>query len=238
MFGRLSGPSRRKRRELELSIGAHAPGWSRWGPWLALLLLVPAAWLARPYLLPWLPGATASSAAGVPAVDVAALQSTLEATRQQLALEARGRQQDQAARESLAQELAALREENMHLKEDLASLRSLDSAAAPQGVQLSGFTMRAGAMPGEYRWHLLVAQDGRQSAPFTGRVHLRLEYAGTAPAGPDPAAESAQPLSFKYYQDVEGELRVPASRHPVKVWAEVWREGQRQPVASVSLPLS
>ncbi len=244
VLSRLSWQRRRKRKELELSIRPTPPWWVRWLPTLGLLALIPLGALMLPYVLSRFGiSSTTNLAIEVRTLRAseAGLRSALQASQQQLAIEARTRQQDQAARESLAQELAALREENVHLKEDLASLRSLGVNSVPGGVQLSGFTLRAGAMPGEYRWHLLVAQDGRQTAPFTGNVRLRLEEAAggtaTSTAGTALAAEPAQPVTFKYYQDVEGELRINPGQHASRVWAEVWRDGARAPAASVSLVL-
>ena len=169
-----------------------------------------------------------------------AVLDSLRVAQESLALQERTRREDQAARDSLAQDLASLREENLHLKEDLASLRSL---MAPEGtaggIRLSGLRVRATAVPGEYRWHLLVAQGGRQVQDFQGRVTVRTEYApgeshDTGVAGQD----GTQTLNFKYYGELEGSLRTPPGSHLRRVSVEVWRNGDRQPAASQSVLLT
>jgi hypothetical protein len=171
------------------------------------------------------------------------LSAELLRAQQSLALVAHTREEDRAARASLAQELAILREENLHLKEDLGSLRSLMApGAAGGGVRLSGFRVHAGVTPGEYRWHLLLAQGGHQAGDFRGKVRLRLEYAAGESREPqfpvsDSARDGAQPLSFKYYEDLEGSFRIASGRHLRKVWAEVWRDGETQPAASQAFAL-
>lgn len=111
------------------------------------------------------------------------------------------------------------------------------TAAPGAAVHLSGFSVHPGAVPGEYRWHLLVAQEGTQQAGFAGRIRLRLEGPGQLVAGADGMPDRAQGMAFKYYQDLDGMVRVAGTGQGTRLWAEVWREGQARPVASASAPL-
>jgi len=235
---------RLRSQQTRLAIQPHRPWWWRWSQRLLALLACCALLLGG---LHWY-GASLLTPLRLQADNLSLraeqdrLQAALQKAKQDLEVLAQARAQDQAARNSLAQELARLREENLHLKEDLASVRSLMAPAAGAGVHLSGFRVRPGLAPGEYLWHLLLAQGGRQAADFRGRVRLRLEYAPGESRDPQFAAaghgpDGTQPLSFKYYEELEGSFRTTTGQHLRKVWAEVWRDGETQPAASQSFAL-
>lgn len=213
---------------------------------LVLVCLAVALGLLQALGLGWLSPIALRAELHAAQVQNRSLAEALAAAQQGLAMQEQARREGLAASNSLAQELASLREDNLHLKEDLASLRSLMAPDGPSsGVRLSGFHVHMGALPGEYRWHLLVAQGGHQAQDFLGRVRLRLEYGpgelrdplpATASGGGD-GANGAQTLSFKYYGELEGSFRTAPGARPRKVWAEVWRNGGTQPVASQSYAL-
>ena len=235
---------RLRRQQTRLAIQPHRPWWWRWvggAMWLVGCSLVIVGGLH------WY-GASLLSPLRLQADNYALhaeqlrLQGALAQAREQLQMLTQVRAEDAAARTSLAEELAALREENLHLKEDLASVRSLMAPAAGAGIHLSGFHVRTGPNPGDYDWHLLLAQGGRQVQDFRGRIRLRLEYASGEPRDPQfasigKALDGAQNLSFKYYEELEGSFRTSTGQHLRKVWAEVWREGESQPVATQSFVL-
>lgn len=235
---------RLRSQQTRLSIRPHRPWWWRWGfrvAWVVVccaLLLGGLRWYGASLLTPLRLQADNVSLRS----EQARLESALQGARAQIAVLEQARAEDQTARNTLAQELAALREDNLHLKEDLASVRSLMAPAAGAGVHLSGFRVAGGVTPGEYHWHLLLAQGGRQIEDFRGHLRLRLEYAQGEPREPQFAAvgkggDGAQPLSFKYYEELEGSFRTTTGQHLRRVWAEVWREGDAQPAASQSFAL-
>lgn len=235
---------RLRSQQVRVAIQPHRPWWWRWSGRILWVVLCSAGLLA---VLHWY-GASLLTPLRLQSDNLelrtehAQLQADLQKAQQELTVIAQARAEDQAARNSLAQELAVLREENLHLKEDLASVRSLMAPAAGSGVHLSGFRVRPGVGPNEYLWHLLLAQGGRQSDDFHGRVRLRLEYAAGEPREPQFASVGqgpggAQPLSFKYYEELEGSFRTTNGQHLRKVWAEVWRDGESQPAATQSFAM-
>jgi hypothetical protein len=235
---------RLRSQQIQLTIKPQRPWWWRWSSrvlWVAACcaaLLGGLHWYGASLLTP-LRLQTDNLQLRAERAD---LQADLQKAQQELNVIAQARAEDQAARNSLAQELAVLREENLHLKEDLASVRSLMAPASGAGVHLSGFRVRPGVTPNEFVWHLLLAQGGRQSGDFHGRVRLRLEFAAGDAREPQFAAtgqgpDGAQPLSFKYYEELEGSFRTTSGQHLRKVWAEVWRDGDTQPAATQSFAL-
>lgn len=149
--------------------------------------------------------------------------------------------QEEAARAGLMQEMALLREENLRLKEDLASLRNL-KGAGPAGdtVRLSNFIVRAGADPEQYDWRLLITIP-RDSKAFQGRVLVRLQYPSgekiDAPSHYGNMPDKEGTLQFKYTQTLEGSFRNTQSMKPSQVIAEIWKNGDVSPIASIATPL-
>lgn len=233
-----------------MSLRPERPWWVRWGSMLLINMLLLGGVSLASHVLGWpLLGPYHMN------VDTRALEAEHRVIEQQIAeanetkvVQERLQNEEKAARENLAQDLAALREENMHLKEDLASLRNLKNPAATggsagpvEGLKLSGFKVQAGAVPNEYRWHLLVANAVNQARPFQGKVILKLQYASGERVEVQPISskpnDSPQLLSFKYYQEVEGTFRGALAKPASMVYAEVWRNGDANPAAVVSLPM-
>lgn len=234
--------------QVKMSLQPDRPWWLRWGLMLALNAATLGAVSLVSHLLGWpLLGPYHMN------LDHRALEAEQKVVQQQIEqanetklVQERLQNEERAARENLAQDLAALREENLHLKEDLASLRNLKNPAASaagsnEGLKLSGFRVQAGAVTNEYRWHLLVANAGNQARRFQGKVILKLQYASGEKVEVQPSStkgnDSAQLLSFKYYQEVEGTFRNALAKPATQAWAEVWRSGDSNPLAVVSLPM-
>jgi len=236
--------------QVKMSLQPERPWWVRWGSTLILNLLILGGVSLASHILGWpLLGPYHMN------VDTRALEAEHRVVEQQIAeanetkvVQERMQNEERVARQNLAQDLAALREENLHLKEDLASLRNLKNpsnmggAVSPtEGIKLSGFKVQAGAVTNEYRWHLLVANAGNQARPFQGKVILKLQYASGERVEVQPIStkpnDSTQLLSFKYYQEVEGTFRGALAKPATMVYAEVWRNGDSNPTAVVSLPM-
>jgi hypothetical protein len=233
-----------------MSLQPERPWWLRWGRALLINAVILGAISLVSHILGWpLLGPYHMN------VDTRALEAEHKVVEQQIAeanetkvVQERLQNEERAARQNLAQELAALREENLHLKEDLASLRNLKNPAATggvvtpaEGLKLSGFKVQAGAVPNEYRWHLLVANASNQARLFQGKVILKMQYVSGERVEVQPIStkpnDSTQLLSFKYYQEVEGTFRGALAKPASMVYAEVWRNGDSNPIAVVSLPM-
>ncbi len=237
--------------QVRMSLQPERPWWLRWGGTFFLNVALLGTIAIASHILGWpLLGPYHMN------MDTRALEAEHRVVEQQIAeanetkvVQERLQNEEKAARENLAQELAALREENLHLKEDLASLRNLKNLATAgggsvtptEGLKLSGFKVQAGAVPNEYRWHLLVANAVNQARPFQGKVILKLQYTNGERVEVQPIStkpnDSAQVLSFKYYQEVEGTFRGASAKPVTMVYAEVWRNGDSNPTAVVSLPM-
>ena len=115
---------------------------------------------------------------------------------------------ERAAQERLAQQIRQLEAEKQTLQADLGFFERLLPAAG-DGLQLRGLQAEAKG-PGELRYQLLVMQNGKVSADFTGRYDLLITgslngrpWTMSLPGGP-------RPLQLRQYARVEGMIDHPA----------------------------
>ncbi len=150
-----------------------------------------------------------------------------ENARQQelLARAERQLQIDRTAYQELDQALAASTRQIAELREELNFYRNIISPAdRKRGVQIQAFRVTAGALPGRYRYKLVLIQAFDHKKRAKGRVAITItglrggeRQAFQVPAGP------ATPLAFdfRYYQNLEGEMVLPEGFHPERVTIQV-----------------
>lgn len=167
-------------------------------------------------------------------VENEALRRTLAAAERQLQIEV-------ATHESVAQQMAATSAENATLKEDLAFFQSLMANGDPGTITINRFRVEPDALPGEYRYRLLVVQS-RQRREFQGRLQLvvDLEQDGrpsvmTVPA--DTAEGGGVRLNFKFFQRVEGSFTVTGGAVVKRVHVRVIEQGSSTPKSSETFNL-
>ena len=140
--------------------------------------------------------------------EVAQVSGNLAQTERQLQIE-------RATYTDLVKQVKALTEENASLKEDLAFFQTLmPSGGKEGGVAVNRFMVQNDALPGEFRYRLLLTQTGQRSKDFQGRLQfvVNLQQDGkksvmTLPAEDDKDARGFK-LNFRFYQRVEGTFRV------------------------------
>lgn len=151
------------------------------------------------------------------------------------------------AQEALSRQATELSGENAQLKDELAFLQKLLSdTSRTTGLQIQ----RLAAEPdGEdaWRYSLLVVRGGNPKDEFVGHVAIHATLApaagGSGPARTlalpedDPAAASALALKFKYYQRLEGRIRVPAGSRVTSIAVRAYEAGQGNPRATRTLTL-
>jgi hypothetical protein len=145
---------------------------------------------------------------------------------------------------SLSKQALDLQAENTQIKEELAFLQTLFRDASKQGdVSIQRLTAER-ERDDAYRYSLLVVRGGNPSSDFSGQLTLQ---AGVLSGGhaatialPDDQPESAPTLrlKFKYYQRVEGTIRIPPGGQLKTLQAKVLEAGQASPKATRSLNLS
>src|SRR5690349_25043191 len=81
--------------------------------------------------------------------------------RTQVAAAERQMQIERATYGDLAKQVKSLTEENAGLREDLAFFQSLMASGGKEGVSINRFRVQPESLPGEYRYRLLLVQNGQ-----------------------------------------------------------------------------
>jgi hypothetical protein len=178
--------------------------------------------------------------------EVTRLQDENAALRNQLAAAERQMQIEVSTQGNLASQLKNLSDETALLKEDLAFFQTLMTSGgsdAGTGITINRFRVRPDALPGEYRYQLLIVQSRSRSKEFQGRLQLVVDLVqdGVPQVVLLPReAEKSDPysLSFKFYHRVEGAFTVPPDAKVTRVQVRVLENGVDVPRASQSVNLS
>jgi hypothetical protein len=127
---------------------------------------------------------------------------------------------ERAAQERLAQQVRQLEADSQRLRQDLGFFERLLPAAQGEGLQVRGLMAEPGE-PGRLRYQMLVMQQGRNNAEFSGRYELFLT--GQLDGKPWTLAlpGGAKPLSLKQYARVEGTIEHPPGAVVRSVQAKV-----------------
>jgi hypothetical protein len=170
--------------------------------------------------------------AGKLAQETAALRASVNASESKLQIE-------RSAQTQLGRQVKALEDENARLKEDLAFFENLiPSENRDNTLSINRFRAEPGALPGEYRYRLLLVQGGRRDKPFQGNlqllVTLQKDGKDAIIALPEEGAAQAYKISFKYFQRVEGTFRVAPGARVKMVQVRVFENGFAQERATQS----
>jgi hypothetical protein len=151
---------------------------------------------------------------------------------------------DHASYDDMTAQVKALSNDNAALKEDLAFFETLMPAGGKEGITISRFKITNDALPGEYRYKLLLLQTGSRAKDFQGSLQfvVNLNQGGTTVVMTLPA-QGAQDsklfrLGFRFYQRVEGTFRVDPGVVVKNVQVRVFEDGSPSPkltqIATVS----
>jgi hypothetical protein len=172
------------------------------------------------------------------------LQGENSALRREIAAAERQLQIELATHKNLSGQILNLSEENALLKEDLAFFQTLmASGGEAGGISVNRFRVQPDALPGEYRYRLLIAQSKQRVKEFRGRLQfiVDVEQDGKSEVISLPREEDggqAYNLAFKFYQRVEGTFLIPAGAVVKKVQVRVLETGNPTPVSTQTVALS
>jgi hypothetical protein len=172
------------------------------------------------------------------------LQEENAALRREVAAAERRLHMDLSAQENLSAQIRGLSEENALLKEDLAFFQTLmASGGDPGGISVSRFRVQPDALPGEYRYRLLVVQSKQRVREFRGTLQfiVDLDEGGTSSVVTIPGESDHPPaynLTFKFYQRVEGTFLLPPDAVVRRVQVRVLENGNPTPLSTQSVTLS
>jgi len=174
---------------------------------------------------------------------VAALEDELKRVRAVNASADSRMQIEKTAQTQLVRQLKAVEAENARLREDVSFFEGLAARGITEDkLVVSRFKVEHDAMPGEFRYRVLVTQGGKERE-FNGRlqfvVNMQLGGRDVAVVIPeDKSEEAAYRLNFKRFFRAEGSFRVDPKATVRSVQVRVIESGGTQPRATLNYTLS
>lgn len=139
-------------------------------------------------------------------------------------------------RESYAQvekSLADLESKLGEQSQELAFYRGIVSPGTA-GLRVQRLLVQPGGEPRHFRLRIVLIQAARQEATVAGSVEITLDGRRGAQATSLPLAQLGRdkplPFSFRYFQEIEAEVVLPADFVPARVQIEVRPRGVEAPV--------
>lgn len=151
---------------------------------------------------------------------------------------------EQSAQAQLAGQVKRFEDENTRLKEDIAFFEGLvPGGRIADSVSIQRFTVQPAAIPGEFRYRVLLLQGGKRERPFQGSIQFSAELQGKGrnaivPLNGNGMAENGtKALSFKFFHRVEGTFRTPPGQVR-SIQVRIFETGSNEARAtqSVNLP--
>jgi hypothetical protein len=168
--------------------------------------------------------------------ETAGLRASVNASESKLQIE-------RAAQAQLGRQVKVLEDENARLKEDLAFFENLIPGEHRDNTLLiNRFRVDPGALPGEFRYRLLLLQGGRRDKPFEGNLQLVVTLQQDGKDAiitlPEDGSAQAYKINFKYFQRVEGTFRVAPRARVKMVQVRIFEGGSAQARATQNFILS
>ena len=160
------------------------------------------------------------------------LKDDNQSLRESLARAQRALQMDQTAYQELDQALKDSAREILKLREELTFYRNIISPANKVGgLQIQSLNIeRSGtdSSKNEFRYKLVLVQALKHDRQVYGRASLNvigMQAGEEATLAYPQASEKAISLNFKYFQEVDGVLRLPGNFKPLRVKVHVTTNG-------------
>jgi hypothetical protein len=168
--------------------------------------------------------------------EAAGLRASVNASESKLQIE-------RAAQAQLLRQVKVLEDENARLKEDLAFFENLiPSEHRDNTLLINRFRVEPGALPGEFRYRLLLLEGGQRDKRFQGNLQLLVTLQQDGKDAiitlPEEGAAQAYKISFKYFQRVEGTFRVAPGARVKMVQVRIFESGSAQARATQRFNLS
>jgi hypothetical protein len=229
-------------------VRTHVAWYWRWLGYVSLgALVVGVGWTTYDYGMELAGFRQSETARALEALkaDVRSRDAELADLRSQVAAAERQMQIERATYGELAKQVKSMAEENATLREDLGFFQSLMAAGGKEGpVSINRFRVQPEALPGEYRYRLLLVQSGQRVKEFQGTLQfvLNLEqgdrkYLLTLPREGETNAKDYQ-ISFKFFQRVEGTFKVAPDAVVKSLQVRVFENGSVAPKLSQTVTIS
>jgi hypothetical protein len=170
--------------------------------------------------------------------QIEALERDNEKLRAQVAAADLAREVDRKAYADVEKNLSDLQAQVLKAREELTFYRGIVSPEdGIGGLRIQRFQVLPGAADHHYRLRLVLAQSMRQDAVVSGAVSIQIEgvrenrpvQVSLSQAGGKTRADGLVPFQFRYFQNLEQDIVLPADIEPRAVNVEV-RSSRLTPV--------
>lgn len=159
------------------------------------------------------------------ALELADTRDELQRLRSQVAISGRTSIMDQRANEEVQETINSLRQRVMQLEQDVMFYRQVMTPELSEpGLIIAEFTVQPSNLPGTYQYRAVFRQAGAGDRELKGKVQIDVlgTRAGEKALVPLQelvfGAETVNTvLNFRYFQNIEGELVLPADFQPMQV---------------------
>jgi chromosome segregation ATPase len=231
-----------------VAVRPHVPWYWRWLGYVAIGAVVVGVGVTTYDYGMELAGFRQSEAAREMArlkAEVRSQEAQLAELRAQVTAAERQLQIEKATYGDLARQVKLLSEENASLREDLAFFQSLMAAGAKEGsLTVNRFRVQPEALPGEYRYRLLLVQTGQRVKEFQGRLQFVVnveqgdqKYVLTLPREGEKGAKDFQ-VSFRFFQRVEGTFKLAPEAVVRSLQVRVYENGSVAPKLTQTIGVS
>jgi hypothetical protein len=231
-----------------MSVQAHVPWYWRWLGITALgVLIAGIGWATYDFGMEFAGFRQSEATRALARLndDIGKRDTELVELRSKVAAAERQLQIERATYGDLTKQMKALSEENAALKEDLAFFTSLGPEGSKEtAVSINRVRVQPEAIPGEYRYRLLLVQTGQRAKEFQGNVQLVVNVVQNerkfVVMVPPDAARSAKEyqVNFKFFQRVEGSFKVPSGAVVKSMQVRVFESGASTPKLTQTVTVS
>lgn len=165
--------------------------------------------------------------------------------RERIALLERSSEIDRQAREQVQASLSAMQDEVLELREELAFYRGIVSPEDAQaGLKIQNFRLSKGPGDALYHFRLVLIQAVKHDKRATGKVEITVHGVQDGEPVAMPLGELAMndlgemAYSFKYFQDFEGDIRLPDGFTPARVDIVILPGGRSSEAVRRTIPWS
>ncbi len=231
-----------------VSVQTHVAWYWRWLGIIALgAFVVGVGWTTYDYgmeLAGFRQGEAASALARLKE-EIQKREAAIVEMRSHVASAQRQLQIDRATYGDLAKQVKTLSEENAALKEDLAFFQSLMASGGKEfGLSINRFRVQPDALPGEYRYRLLLVQSGQRVKEFQGTLQFLVyleqsdrKFVLTLPPE-DQKSDREYQVNFKFFQRVDGTFKVAPGTTVKSLQVRVFENGVNAPKLSQTASVS
>ena len=231
-----------------VSVQTHVAWYWRWLGIIALgAFVVGVGWTTYDYgmeLAGFRQGEAASALARLKE-EIQKRETAIVEMRSQVASSQRQLQIDRATYGDLAKQVKTLSEENAALKEDLAFFQSLMASGGKElGLSINRFRVQPDALPGEYRYRLLLVQSGQRIKEFQGTLQFLVyleqsdrKFVLALPPEDQKNSREYQ-VNFKFFQRVDGTFKVAPGTTVKSLQVRVFENGVNAPKLSQTASVS